>query len=704
MKQNSPKYYKVYTAADGRVCIASVEFAADFGANAPENCPCMGYIKVMHGNKRADAPCYLMPAKMAKLLKPEEYRPAPTGGSSPAAPKSRPDSATMALYWLLTEAAAFADAEPFRVFDNGQWHTIAKEAPDMLKRLKREFNITKSDLKTYPPTVAPAPVQDQQHPEPAAAPVADSAAVVFTDSMDDAIEARTSEAVTLPAWAVDGVRCVYDSRDEGKLTGTADSFHWSAVGHCWLCDFTSGHTSIIGALVERMTPAPVEDIEAAVVAHFEDLAANAPDDDPAADILRAGIETGKVIICSVPKAEPTTPTNEKTEPTPAPVKKRKELAEYHGAIVEVVEHRKGDAIIKYKYGAGGLANYEDLKPTTAKKTALPEWLQSFCILETESGIFRLDAVGQKNMHYYRPDGFYYSSSVARFIDSYGHTVKNWHIDPEFAPEETEPDPDAIGEIVTIPAEQKTAPTDAEVMETAARIRANYEAEREQAAAAFAEADSQPAGISCDDLPDTTPIYTAADVEKIIEAATADTYTADEVAAMVAAAVAEERARHTRRRFAPRLRPVLHRLGRVAAVVLPLLLVALFVGASTDAAPAADTETVAQVIDLPAVTVTAEAPDTFIEDEAPRLIEDKAPAPSPVKKLAAPSPVKNAAADAVTLPNQKTVPDIATATAPAADDADSLTTAPAAPLAPAADADGLTICEGTPWAYTMMNWA
>jgi hypothetical protein len=148
----------------------------------------------------------------------------------------------------------------------------------------------------------------------------------------------------------------------------------------------------------------------------------------------------------------------------------------------------------------------------------------------------------------------------------------------------------------------------------------------------------------------------------------------------------------RRRFAPRLRPVLRRLGRVAAVVLPLLIVALFMGASTDAAPATDAETVAQVIDLPAVTVTAEA------------VTDAPATPSPVKKLAAPSPVKNAAADAVTLPNQKTADDMATATAPAADDADSLTTAPAAPLAPAADADGLTICAGTAWAYTMMNWA
>ena len=152
----------------------------------------------------------------------------------------------------------------------------------------------------------------------------------------------------------------------------------------------------------------------------------------------------------------------------------------------------------------------------------------------------------------------------------------------------------------------------------------------------------------------------------------------------------------RRRFAPRLRPVLRRLGRVAAVVLPLLIVALFIGASTDStasAPAADAaEQVAQVVELPAVTVTAAA------------VTDAPAAPSPVKKLAAPSPVKKAAADAVTLPNQKTASDIATATAPAADDADSLTTAPAADGLQPTPPDGLTICAGTAWAYTMMNWA
>jgi len=153
----------------------------------------------------------------------------------------------------------------------------------------------------------------------------------------------------------------------------------------------------------------------------------------------------------------------------------------------------------------------------------------------------------------------------------------------------------------------------------------------------------------------------------------------------------------RRRFAPRLRPVLRRLGRAAAVALPLLIVALFMGASTDStdsAPAADAaaETVAQVVEMPAVTVTASSLTT-----APA-------APSPVKKLAAPSPVKKAAADAVTLPGQKTASDIATATAPAADDADSITTAPAANGLQPTPPDGLTICAGTAWAYTMMNWA
>lgn len=229
-----------------------------------------------------------------------------------------------------------------------------------------------------------------------------------------------------------------------------------------------------------------------------------------------------------------------------------------------------------------------------------------------------------------------------------------------------------------PTEQKTAPTDAEVMETAALIRANYEAmqadieaEREQAAAAFAEAIT----AYCEELSRPEPL--AWEPETII--IPFEPRPAAEV-------------EQPRRRFAPRLRPVLHRLGRVAAVVLPLLLVVLFVGASTASAPAADAETMAQVIDLPAVTVTAEAPDRFIENEATRLMEDKAPAPSPVKKLAAPSPVKNVA-DAAECSSQKAD----TADTPAGEKT-------ASPMNTDSDPHGLTICEGTPWAYTMMNWA
>ena len=252
-----------------------------------------------------------------------------------------------------------------------------------------------------------------------------------------------------------------------------------------------------------------------------------------------------------------------------------------------------------------------------------------------------------------------------------------------ASEKTEPEP----------TEQKTAPTDAEVMETAARIRANYEAmqadieaEREQAAAAFAEAIT----AYCEGLSRPEPL--AWEPETIIIP----------FEPRPAAEVEQPRRRH-RLNLRPRLSRWLHPVRWVAVAFVVCLLSGLLLGMNTSTAADAAADDIAAAYDLDPVTVTAEAPDTFIEDKAPCLIEDKAPAPSPVKKLAAPSPVKNVA-DAAECSSQKTASDIATATAPADDDADSLTTAPAAPLAPAADADGLTICAGTAWAYTMMNWA
>ena len=546
MKQNSPKYYKVYTAADGRVCIASVEFAADFGANAPENCPCMGYIKVMHGNKRAEAPCYLMSAKMAKLLKPEEYRPAPTGGSSPAAPKSRPDAATMALYWLLTEAAAFADAEPQRVFENGKYKLIAIEAPDMLKRLKREFNITKNDLKTYPPTVAPAQVQDQQQPEPAAA--------------------------------------------------------------------------------------PVEDIEAAVVAHFEDLAANAPDDNPAADILRAGIETGKVIICSVPKAEPTTPASEKTDTTP--YSEKTTAADDYLLTGAYPMWYERNLQIEHVYNRG-----KYMGTATENIGTIASW--------GRKQIKVAWVTGKKNVYTIRD--FFELVENGKFIVSMPY-------DAEYMASLKQ----------HTPTEQKTAPTDAEVMETAARIRANYEAmqadieaEREQAAAAFAEAIT----AYCEELSRPEPL--AWEPETIIIP----------FEPRPAAEVEQPRRRH-RLNLRPRLSRWLHPARWVAVAFVVCLLSGLLLGMNTSTAA----DDIAATYELAPVTVTAEA------------VTDAPPAPSPVKKLAAPSPVKNVA-DAAECSSQKTD----TADTPAGEKT-------ASPMNTASDPHGLTICEGTPWAYTMMNWA
>lgn len=236
-------------------------------------------------------------------------------------------------------------------------------------------------------------------------------------------------------------------------------------------------------------------------------------------------------------------------------------------------------------------------------------------------------------------------------------------------------------------EQKTAPTDAEVMETAARIRANYEAmqadieaEREQAAAAFAEAIT----AYCEELSRPAPL--AWEPETIIIP----------FEPRPAAEVEQPRRRH-RLDLRPRLSRWLHPARWVAVAFVVCLLSGLLLGMNTSTAAADD---IAAAYDLAPVTVTAEAPDTFIEDEAPCLIEDKAPcliedkapAPSPVKKLAAPSTVKNVA-DAAECSSQKT------------DNAD--TTAgekTASSMNTASDPHGLTICEGTPWAYTMMNWA
>lgn len=148
----------------------------------------------------------------------------------------------------------------------------------------------------------------------------------------------------------------------------------------------------------------------------------------------------------------------------------------------------------------------------------------------------------------------------------------------------------------------------------------------------------------------------------------------------------------RRRQSPRLRPIFRRLWRVAAVVVPLVVLAILTTSTatynSHQAPAADAaavttcqaaETVAQVVELPPVTVTA-----------PRT-------PSGQKNDLTPSGQKTAAAVANASPT-----DEPTADTPVGQktDADTLPDI----LQPDSQPHGLTICEGTAWAYTMMNWA
>lgn len=152
-------------------------------------------------------------------------------------------------------------------------------------------------------------------------------------------------------------------------------------------------------------------------------------------------------------------------------------------------------------------------------------------------------------------------------------------------------------------------------------------------------------------------------------------------------------------IAPRLSRWLHPARWVAVAFVVCLMSGLLLGMNTSTAADAAADDIAAVHELPAITVTASSFTT-----APAV-------PSPAKKLATPSPVKKAAADAVTLPGQKTASDIATATAPAADDAVTPSNqktasdiAAVTDATAAADADGLTICAGTAWAYEMMHWA
>ena len=493
--------------------------------------------------------------------------------------------------------------------------------PAAVERARKKINKEKK---------AAAPVVEAPAADAVAAPAAEPLAVVWTDDMDNAIANRTADACPLPAWAVDGVRCVYDHRDYGKSTGTASRFHWSAVGHCWLCDFTNDQTLILGALVERMAPAP-----------------------------------------AAPTSEKTdtTPASEKTDTTPTS-EKTTAADDYLLTGAYPIWYER-NLQIEHVYNRG-----KYMGTATENIGTIASW--------GRKQIKVAWVTGKKNVYTIRD--FFELVESGKFIVSMPY-------DAEYMASLKQP----------TPAEQKTAPTDAEVMETAARIRANYEAmqadieaEREQSAAAFAEAIT----AYCEELSRPEPL--AWEPETIIIP----------FEPRPAAEVEQPRRRH-RLNLRPRLSRWLHPVRWVAVAFVVCLLSGLLLGMNTSTAAADD---IAAVYELHPVTVTAEAPDTFIEDEAPCLIEDKAPcliedkapcliedkapcliedkapAPSPVKKLAAPSPVKNVA-EAAECSSQKTD----AADSPAGEKT-------ASPMATATDAAGLTICEGTPWAYTMMNWA
>ena len=152
----------------------------------------------------------------------------------------------------------------------------------------------------------------------------------------------------------------------------------------------------------------------------------------------------------------------------------------------------------------------------------------------------------------------------------------------------------------------------------------------------------------------------------------------------AAADAAPAPRRRRLNIAPRLLRRLRPVRWVAVAFVVCLLSGLLLGMNTSNAAAvdADTDDIVAVYELAPVTITAAA-----VTDAPAA---DAVTPSSEKTVSDIAAVTDApaAADAVTPSSEKTVSDIAAVTDAPAD----------------ADTDGLTICAGTAWAYTMMIWA
>ena len=429
----------------------------------------------------------------------------------------------------------------------------------------------------------------------------------------------------------------------------------------------TGHLIICS--VPKATPAPapevaapVEDIEAAVEAHFADMVANAPADDMPADAA---------------------PLSEKTEsnPAPAPVKKAKEYADYYGAIVEVLERGKDSTLIRIKGGAMLRVETFRLNETTAKKTTLPDWLHVDGVFQEGEQRFRITRVGTRNFDAYEVNGngCYCNAAINSLLHQLSQPDYNGNfIIPLY------PNPDIEAADAPAPAPEVAAVTDADIYAAAARIRANYEAmqadieaDKQRAADMFADAIT----AYCESIePPAAPRWEPETI--IIKPVFRD---AEPTSAPI----------HRRRLSLPRLRPAFRRLLRVAAVVLPLLVFALLTASSQTAAAPADAAAVAEAAPLVADAVA----DTVVycAGELPP-VEVCAPRTPAGQKCCTPSRSKNAVAVADTPAGQKTASSCTPSNEKTAPDA--VADAPQ----PDSQPHGLTICAGTAWQYTMMNWA
>lgn len=549
--------------------------------------------------------------------------------------KPRPDAAALRLYKVFATDAAAPQVDneglPVKITVDGySFYSGAGES--LLKALKREYSFTKSDTAAALAMVIDTPADAEPAEQPAA--VADTPA----------------PAVEVAEVAADAPALVQAAKETGHLT---------------ICS------------VPKATPAPapevaapVEDIEAAVEAHFSDMVANAPADDMPADAA---------------------PLSEKTESNPAPAtvkKAKKQLAAWHGAIVEVLEIRADDnaAVIKFKGGARTSTPADTLEPTTAKKTALPAWMIPGAVVDVYNSFRPDDEPSRHTIESVGTTTVYYTDGVCNHINYLMHYG---------TPVEQLPEPPAVVVVdmpadAPAPAPEVAAVTDADIYAAAARIRANYEAmqadieaDKQRAADMFADAIT----AYCESIePPAAPRWEPETI--IIKPVYRD---AEQAPAPI----------HRRRLSLPRLRPAFRRLLRVAAVVLPLLVFALLTASSqtaaapADAAPVAVTEAAPLVADAAADAVA----DTVVycAGELPP-VEVCAPRTPAGQKCCTPSRSKNAVAVTDTPDGQKTVSSCTPSNEKTAPDA--VADAPQ----PDSQPHGLTICAGTAWQYTMMNWA